>query len=107
VSATINVNANAGDNVGVVGIQFLLDGNNLGPEDTSAPYSVQWNTFLTSNGSHALSARARDAAGNTAVSTSVNVIVANTTPAISGVTFTSITESSAIIKWTTNIPSTS
>ena len=33
VSGTINVTATASDNVGVVGVQFLLDGNNLGAED--------------------------------------------------------------------------
>ncbi len=35
VSGTINVTANASDTVGVVGVQFLLDGNNLGAEDTT------------------------------------------------------------------------
>ena len=44
VSGTINVTATASDNVGVVGVQFLLDGNNLGAEDTTAPYSVSWDT---------------------------------------------------------------
>ena len=33
------------DNVGVVGVQFLLDGVNLGAEDVAAPYSVSWNTL--------------------------------------------------------------
>ena len=107
VSGTINVNANANDNTGVVGVQFLLDGNNLGAEDLTPPYSVQWNTFLTNNGPHTLSARARDAAGNIALATNVNVTVANTTPIISGLTVTLITENSAVINWTTNIPSTS
>ena len=32
--------ANAADNVGVGGVQFKLDGANLGAEDTSAPYCV-------------------------------------------------------------------
>ena len=40
VSGTVTVSANASDNVGVVGVQFLLDGANLGAEDTTAPYSV-------------------------------------------------------------------
>ena len=33
VSGTISVTANASDNQGVVGVQFLLDGANLGAED--------------------------------------------------------------------------
>ena len=44
VSATTTVTATAADNVGVAGVQFLLDGANLGAEDTTAPYSVAWDT---------------------------------------------------------------
>ncbi|MBN1674620.1 MAG: hypothetical protein JXR37_26470, partial [Kiritimatiellae bacterium] len=44
VSNTVTVSATASDNVGVVGVQFRLDGANLGAEDTSAPYSIAWNT---------------------------------------------------------------
>src|SRR5262245_51966690 len=43
----------------VAGVQFKLDGANLGGEDTSAPYSVSWNTAGASNGTHTLSAVAR------------------------------------------------
>ncbi len=78
VAATVNVNANAADNTGVIGVQFLLDGNNLGAEDTSSPYSVAWDTTGATNGSHALTARARDAAGNQTTATTVNVTVTNT-----------------------------
>ncbi len=77
VSATIAVSANASDNVGVVGVQFLLDGANLGAEDTSSPYSVAWNTTTSVNGLHTLTARARDAAGNMATSTAVTLTVSN------------------------------
>ena len=44
VSNTVSVTANASDNTGVVGVQFKLDGANLGIEDSSAPYSVSWDT---------------------------------------------------------------
>ena len=40
VSGTISMTASASDNVGVAGVQFRLDGVNLGAEDTAAPYSV-------------------------------------------------------------------
>jgi Bacterial Ig domain/Purple acid Phosphatase, N-terminal domain len=75
VSATVTVSANAGDNVGVVGVQFKLDGVNLGAEDSAAPYSISWDTTASANGTHVLTAVARDAAGNlsTAVGVSVNV----------------------------------
>ena len=81
VSGTITVTANASDNVGVAGVQFLLDGVNLGAEDTTAPYFVSWNTATASNGTHTLTARARDAAGNLTTSTAVTVTVSNQAPA--------------------------
>jgi cysteine-rich repeat protein len=77
VSGSISVSASATDNVGVAGVQFKLDGANLGSEDVSAPYSVSWNTASAANGSHTLTAVARDAAGNIAVSAPVNVTVNN------------------------------
>ena len=80
VQGTIPVNATAGDNVGVVGVQFTLDGANLGAEDTSSPYSVNWNTTSATNGTHSLRAIARDAAGNSTTSTAVSVTVANPVP---------------------------
>jgi hypothetical protein len=68
VSGTINVTATANDNIGVAGVQFLLDGNNLGAEDVTLPYSISWNTITAINGNHNITARARDAAGNTTTS---------------------------------------
>ena len=56
--------ASAADNVGVSGVQFRLDGANLGSEDTTSPYAVTWDTPTVTNGPHTLSAVARDAAGN-------------------------------------------
>jgi hypothetical protein len=82
VSGTaVTVSANASDNVGVVGVQFLLDGSiAIGAEDTTGPYSVAWNTTGATNGGHMLTARARDAAGNVTTSAAVNVTVSNTAP---------------------------
>ncbi|MFA6042788.1 MAG: Ig-like domain-containing protein, partial [Patescibacteria group bacterium] len=77
VSGTLNVTASASDNVGVTGVQFMLDGANLGSEDTGTPYSVSWNTTGASNGSHTLTAVARDAANNTATATTINVTISN------------------------------
>src|SRR5437667_9218375 len=62
----------------VAGVQFKLDGNNLGAEDTSAPYSVSWNTTTASNGSHTLTAVARDGLlGTLWTSDPVTVTVSN------------------------------
>jgi len=64
ISGTVNILANASDNIGVVGVQFKLDGTDLGPNLTISPYSVLWNTLTASNGCHVLSVTALDAAGN-------------------------------------------
>ncbi|MEK7069147.1 MAG: Ig-like domain-containing protein [Patescibacteria group bacterium] len=80
---TTPINANATDNVGVVGVQFKLDGVNLGAEDLVYPYSTDWNTTLTGNGAHALTAVARDAAGNTMTSATMIIAVNNASYAVS------------------------
>src|SRR5206468_2475353 len=82
VSGIVMVTANASDNVGVVGVRFLLDNGVSGSADvTTAPYSVSWNTAAASDGSHTITAVARDAAGNlSAPSAPVTVTVANNAP---------------------------
>src|SRR5206468_3890555 len=96
------VSANATDNVGMAGVQFKLDGANLGAEITAVPYSLSWNTTLVPNGSHTLTAVARDAAGNMATAGAVSVTVDNASPLLSSVASTSISSSAATITWTTN-----
>ncbi len=80
VSGTVNVSASASDNVGVAGVQFLLDGLNLGAEDTTAPYSISWNTAAYAAGPHTITARARDAAGNTATSLGIGITIQSQGP---------------------------
>jgi hypothetical protein len=75
--SSIAVSATASDNVGVAGVQFRIDGANLGAEDPTAPYSVVLNTTTVANGLHTLQAIASDAAGNHATSAIVNVLVTN------------------------------
>ncbi len=75
--SAVQVSANASDNVGVVGVRFKLDGVNLGSIITVPPYTVSWNTASAANGSHALTALAQDAAGNTTTSSAVAVTVSN------------------------------
>ena len=78
LAGTVAVSANASDNVGVVGVQFLLDGAALGAEDTTTPFGVNWDTTTAANGNHVLLARARDAVGNSTDSTPLTVTVSNT-----------------------------
>ena len=78
VSGPASVAATASDNVGVVGVQFKVDGANVGAEDTTAPYSVSWATTGTSRtAAHTVTAVARDAAGNSS-SSQRSVTVSNT-----------------------------
>src|SRR5439155_13781468 len=106
VSGTISVTANASDNVGVAGVQFKLDGANLGTEDTAVPYSRTWDTTAAANGStHTLTAVARDAAGNTATSDPVTVTISNGPPSTGGDVFVSLDDNgpgapnNGVVQW--------
>jgi hypothetical protein len=79
VSGMSTVSASASDNVGVTGVQFKIDGADLGQELAMPPYSLQWDTSTASNGSHTITAVARDAAGNMTTSAPVAFFVNNTT----------------------------
>ncbi len=113
VSGTISVSATASDNTGVVGVQFQVDQGNLSSEDTTAPYSVSWNTIQANNSAHILTAIARDAAGNITTSSPVSVTVNNaggiTTPTVSltapvsGATVSGTTSISAIASDNTGV----
>ncbi|MDY7228175.1 Ig-like domain-containing protein [Hyalangium rubrum] len=76
VSGTVAVTAVASDNFGVVAVDFY-DGQTLLGTDTSAPFSLSWATRSGPSGSHTLIARARDLAGNMALSQPVTVVVDN------------------------------
>lgn len=77
--ANVTVSATVANISSVAGVQFKLDGNNLGSEDTSAPYSITWNTAQAGNGSHTLTAVARNSAGSTFTSPAVTITVTNYT----------------------------
>ena len=78
VGGSVSVTATATDNLNAVaGVQFKLDGVNLGAEDTVSPYAVTWNTTANSNNPHVLTAVVRDTSGNVATSAPVAVTVFN------------------------------
>jgi len=76
VSGTVSVTASASDNVGVTKVELYLDGV-LQSTDTTSPYAWSWDSTAAANGSHALTAKAYDAATNAATSPAVNVTVSN------------------------------
>jgi len=79
VSGNVTVSATASDNVGVAGVKFFDGVTQIGSEVTSAPYQVAWNTTAVANGSHSLTALARDGSGNSSSSPAVVVNVSNVT----------------------------
>ncbi len=98
VSGSVTISASASDNVGVSRVEFFVDGALVG-SDTSSPYSFAWSSASVSNGSHALMARAYDAAGNAGSDNDTSVNVSNTggtTPVT--VSFNSITTEDGYVK---------
>lgn len=77
ISGTTTITASAQDEVGVAGVQFVLDGAPLGDAVGAQPYAINWDSTTVAEGTHTLTAVARNSAGNTATSAPVSVIVAN------------------------------
>ncbi|MHB1056408.1 MAG: CehA/McbA family metallohydrolase [Rhodanobacter sp.] len=75
-SGTITLNATASDDVGVARVEFYVDGA-LKATDSSSPYSATIDSTTLADGSHALVAKAYDAAGNVGSSGTVSFNVAN------------------------------
>ncbi|HSX42840.1 MAG TPA: Ig-like domain-containing protein [Candidatus Saccharimonadales bacterium] len=73
VSGNVTLTASASDNTGVTKVEFY-DNTTLVATDTTSPYSTTWDTSKVANGSHLITARAYDAAGN--VSSDANTVSA-------------------------------
>jgi Big-like domain-containing protein len=74
--ANVLLSANASDNVRVAGVQFRVDGVNVGPEIWVPPYELRWDSTKVAAGEHRITAVARDPAGNRTVG-AVTVYVVN------------------------------
>jgi hypothetical protein len=75
-SGTITLSATASDNVGVTKVEFYVDGVLKGT-DTATPFTMTLASSTLTNGSHSLTAKAYDAAGNVGSSTAVSFSVNN------------------------------
>ena len=75
VSGNLSVSA-ATTGAGILGVQFKLNGTNLGAEDTTAPYTAPWVTADAPNGDFTLTAVMRTSDG-TMTSAPVSVSVSN------------------------------
>jgi hypothetical protein len=96
VSGVINVGANASDNVSIAGVQFKVDNNNVGTEDSLTPFLTAFDTKTVSNGSHILTAVARDSAGN--VTTSAQIAISVNNPVLADTTAPSV-PASLFLSW--------
>ncbi len=81
VNKTTVITANATDVKGVAGVTFKLNNVTMGAEDTTAPYSINWDTTQIGDGQYTISAVVRNTANVTASSTvTVNVVNPVTAP---------------------------
>ena len=71
------LSANASDNVAVGHVDFLVDGNVVGTSN-AAPYSFSWSSASVPDGSHTISARAVDTAGNSTTTSAITITTINT-----------------------------
>jgi hypothetical protein len=76
VSGTVPVSASASDDVGVTKVEFYVGATRIGT-DTTAPYSLSWNTTTGANGIQLLTSKAYDASGKVTTSATVGVTVRN------------------------------
>jgi fibronectin type 3 domain-containing protein len=77
VSGAVQLSATATDDVGVASVTFYVDGIQIGAPVTSAPYAITWGSAGVANGSHVLTATAKDLSGNPTTSDAITVNVQN------------------------------
>ena len=76
VNRVVTITVSANDAGGITEVRFFVDGVQLG-SDTTAPYSIDWDTSAEAEGDHVLRAEATDAAGNVGQSPELTVTVRN------------------------------
>jgi hypothetical protein len=84
VSGNVDVSVSASDNVGVTSVSLSIDGNVIGTSAGSS-YTFNWNSSTVASGTHTLTAKATDAAGNYntySISVTTNTIVLPPPPSV-------------------------
>src|SRR3984885_5449714 len=76
-SGKVNQPTTASDNGSIKGVQFRVDGNNVGPDIAASPYVYVLDSSTLSNAAHSISAVATDNNGFSTTSASVAVKVDN------------------------------
>jgi hypothetical protein len=81
LTGTVKLTATAVDDRDGLGVQFQLNGQNIGSlvttESPLTKFSVTWDSRSMANGTYALTAVARDAAGNTRTAAAITVTISN------------------------------
>jgi hypothetical protein len=80
------LNAVASDPVGIQSVQYQLNGANIGPALTTAPYRLLWDSTAVAQGTYTVTAVATDVSGNTTTSSPVSITVDRTRPSVVSVT---------------------
>ena len=81
VSGSVDLKADATDDVGVTSVAFVVDDATIGTDTNAADgWSVPWDTTTVGDGSHTVSAKATDTAGTATTSSALTVTVQNETP---------------------------
>ena len=100
VTGTVTVSATA--SLDTEALQFQLNGGSLGPTITSGACSMNWNTAAVPDGDYTVTVVGYDANGNSTTSAPAAVTVENSVAQISSIVTSGITQTSAVVTWTTN-----
>jgi hypothetical protein len=82
LAGIVDVSASVSPPAEIAGVQFLLDGADLGARLNAPPFVYAWNTAPAPGGAHVLGAVAWDLSGSSAASAAVSVVVDNTPPSV-------------------------
>jgi peptidoglycan/xylan/chitin deacetylase (PgdA/CDA1 family) len=96
LSGFVPISANASDNVAVDHVDYLVDGNLVATLGTG-PFTYNWSSRSVANGTHTISVRAVDTAGNKTTTAPITVFVSNQT--------TNLLQNPSLEQGTSNPPS--
>jgi hypothetical protein len=81
VSGSVTLSTVASDSgSGVAGIQYVVDGINVGAPVTGSPYSMAFDTTQLANGTHVIGVYGWDNQHNVSLVTTITVTISNATP---------------------------
>jgi RHS repeat-associated protein len=97
LSGTVTVEAEAGDDRRVEKVEFFDGTTAIGAPDTTPPFSSSWNTAAAADGTHSLTAKATDDAGNAVTSSAKSVYIDNSTKPVVSITHPAASYQAAVL----------